>query len=176
MELINEILAFSAGEACMLSGVAFKRLDGWARSGFIVPSLQAPHAEYRARRRYGFRDIVELTIARKLRDIGFSLQALRTIQQLLRRDYQAPFAQAWLITDGHDVFELRKNQADIISVLRHPGQACLPFAVLDVGRTVQELIAVAAAQREMTEQAIREKIARAEPPQRKTTHMFYGAS
>src|SRR5215813_1311328 len=176
MDVIDEILAFSAGEACMLSGVAFKRLDGWARSGFIVPSVQAPHADYRARRRYSFRDIVELTIARKLRDIGFSLQALRTIQQLLRRDYQAPFAQAWLITDGHDVFALRKKQADITSVLRHPGQSCLPFAVLDVGRTVEELIAVAAAQREMTVQEIREKIARAEPAQRKTTHMLHGAS
>jgi DNA-binding transcriptional MerR regulator len=179
MELINEILAFSAGEACRFSGVAFKRLDGWARSGFIVPSVQAPHADYHARRRYSFRDIVELTVARKLRDnIGVSLQALRTIKKILRRDYQAPFAQAWLITDGHDFFELREKQADITSVLRHPGQSksCLPFAVLDIGRTVQELIAVAAAERDMTIQEIREKIARDEPAQGKTTHMLHGAS
>ena len=86
-------------------------------------------------RRYSFRDIVELTVARKLRDnIGVSLQALRTIQKILSRDYQAPFAQAWHITDGHDFFELREKQADITSVLRQPGQSksCLPFAVLDM--------------------------------------------
>jgi DNA-binding transcriptional MerR regulator len=176
MELINDILAFSAGEACRFSGVAFKRLDSWARSGFIVPSLRSPQAGHHAHRRYSFRDIVELTIARKLRDIGFSLHALRTIQQLLRRDYQAPFAQAWLITDGHDVFELRKTQADIISVLRHPGQICLPLAVLDIGRTVQELIAVAAAHHEMTVHTIREKIAQDATAQRKTPHLSHGAS
>jgi DNA-binding transcriptional MerR regulator len=176
MELLNDILAFSAGEACLFSGVAFKRLDGWARSGFIVPSLQAPHADYHARRRYSFRDLVELTVARKFRDIGVSLQALRTIQKLLRRDYQAPFAEAWLITDGIDVFELREKQTDIISVLRHPGQSCLPFTVLDVGRTVEELIAAATAQRAMTVQEIREHIARDEIAQRKPTQMFHGAS
>jgi DNA-binding transcriptional MerR regulator len=169
MELINDSLAFSAGEACTLSGVAFKRLDGWARSGFITPSVQAPSAQYHARRRYSFRDIVELTVARKLRDIGFSLHALRHIQKVLRRDYQAPFADAWLISDGHDVFELRQEQADIISVLRHPGQSCLPFAVLDVGRTVQELLEVTASQRDMTIAEIREQIAHGETAQRKTT-------
>ena len=171
MELRNERLAFSAGEACLLSGVAFKRLDGWARSGFITPSVQAPQADYRARRRYSFRDIVELTVARKLRDIGFSLQALRRIQQVLRRDYRAPFADAWLISDGHDVFELRMEQADIISVLRHPGQSCLPFAVLDVGRTVQELLEATAIQRALTREEIREQIARGETIQRKTSQM-----
>jgi DNA-binding transcriptional MerR regulator len=150
MDLTNDILGFSAGEACALSGVAFKRLDYWARSGFVPPSVRAPEAGYRARRRYSFRDVVELTVVRKLRDVGFSLQALRRIKKLLRRDYHAPFADAWLISDGHDVFELRKKQADIISVLHHPGQSCLPLAVLDVGRTVQELMELAAAHRQMT--------------------------
>jgi DNA-binding transcriptional MerR regulator len=171
MDLVNESLAFSAGEACALSGVAFKRLDGWARSGFITPSVQAPSTHYRARRRYSFRDIVELTVARKLRDLGFSLHALRRIQQVLRRDYPAPFADAWLITDGQDVFELRTEQTGIISVLRSPGQACLPFAVLDVGRTVEELLEVLGRQRTLTREQIREHIARGETTQPKTIRM-----
>lgn len=165
MDLINNILAFGAGEACTLSGVHMKRLDYWARSGFITPSVQAPEVGYRARRRYSFRDVVELTVARKLRDIGFSLHALRHIQKLLRREYHAPFADAWLISDGHDVFELRQEEAAIISVLHHPGQSCLPITVLDVGRTVQELMELAAAQHNRTVEEIREQIAHGDPAQ-----------
>ena len=158
MDLINDILAFGAGEACALSGVAYKRLDYWARSDFICPSIVAPTGD-KARRRYGFQDIVELTVARKLRDVGFSVKALRRIQKLLRREYHSPFAQAWLISDGHDVFEIRKDRAEILSLLHHPGQSCLPIAVLDLGRTAQELMELAAAHLQMTVDEIRERIA-----------------
>jgi DNA-binding transcriptional MerR regulator len=159
MDLINNILAFGAGEACALSGVAYKRLDYWSRSGFITPSVIAPEGGNKARRRYGFQDIIELTVARKLRDVGFSLQALRQIQKMLRRDYHAPFAEAWLISDGHDVFELCKTKAAIVSVLRRPGQLCLPTMVLDIGATAQEVIELAASHYQMTIAEIREHIA-----------------
>ena len=159
MDLINNILAFGAGEACALSGVAYKRLDYWSRSGFITPSVIAPEGGNKARRRYGFQDVIELTVARKLRDVGFSLQALRQIQKILRRDYHTPFAEAWLISDGHDVFELCKTKAAIVSVLRRPGQLCLPTMVLDVGATAQELIQLTAAHLQMTVDEIRERIA-----------------
>lgn len=159
MNLTDNVLSFGAGEACELSGVAFKRLDYWARSGFITPSVRAPRGGNKARRRYSFRDVVELTVVRKLRDVGFSLQALRQIQKILRRDYHAPFAQAWLISDGHDVFELCKKRSEIVSVLRRPGQLCLPTMVLDVGATAQELMQLAAAHLQMTVDEIRERIA-----------------
>jgi DNA-binding transcriptional MerR regulator len=159
MNLIDNVLSFGAGEVCELSGVAFKRLDYWARSGFLTPSVRAPKGGNKARRRYSFRDVVELTVVRKLRDVGFSLQALRQIQKILRRDYHAPFAQAWLISDGHDVFELCKKRTEIVSVLRRPGQLCLPTMVLDVGATAQELIQLTAAHLQMTVDEIRERIA-----------------
>jgi DNA-binding transcriptional MerR regulator len=159
MNLTDNVLSFGAGEACELSGVAFKRLDYWARSGFITPSIRAPEGGNKARRRYSFRDLVELTVVRKLRDVGFSLQALRQIQKILRRNYHAPFAQAWLISDGHDVFEIRQDKAEILSLLHHPGQSCLPIAVLDLGRTVQELMELAASQHQITVAEIRERIA-----------------
>ena len=159
MDLTNGMLGFSAGEACRFSRVAFKRLDYWARSGFITPSVRAPEGGNKARRRYSFRDLVELAVARKLRDVGFSLPALRKIQTMLQRDYHAPFAQAWLISDGHNVFEIRQDKAEIVSLLHHPGQSCLPIAVLDLGRTAQELMELAAAHLQMTVDEIRERIA-----------------
>jgi DNA-binding transcriptional MerR regulator len=160
MELLNNMLAFSAGEACRYSGVAYKRLDYWARSGFICPSIVAPESGNSARRRYSFRNLVELTVARKLRDLGFSLQALRCVQRLLQKEYPAPFAQAWLISDGHDIFRLSKTGNEILSVLCDPGQAFLPFAVLDLGRTAHDLVAAIALDTGTTAEEIRELIAR----------------
>ncbi len=160
MDLIHDVLAFTSGEACALSCVAFKRLDYWARSGFVSPSVVAPEAGNKARRRYSFRDIIALTVARKLRDIGFSLQALRRVHTLLQQDYPlAPFAQAWLISDGHDIFKLSKDEKEILSVLRHPGQWCLPVMVLDLGRTTQELVTAVALNTKTTAEEIRERIA-----------------
>jgi|SRR5215831_15924678 len=170
MALIHDVFAFGAGEACALSGIAYKRLDYWARSGFITPSVIAPAAGNKARRRYDFQDLVELTVARKLRDIGFSLQALRKIQTLLRSAYRAPFAQAWLISNGHDIFELREHQAEILSLLSHPGQSCLPMTVLDLGRTAQELVELAASYLHTTAAEIRERIARGEGQSQGTQH------
>lgn len=159
MDLMNNMLAFSSGEACALSGLAYKRLDYWARSGFIAPTVIAPEDGNKARRRYSFRNLVELTVARKLRDIGFSLQALRRVRDLLQKQYPAPFAQAWLISDGHDIFALSEKETGILSLLRHPGQSCLPLAVLDLGRTTQELIAAVALDTGRTAEDIRERIA-----------------
>jgi DNA-binding transcriptional MerR regulator len=166
MDLFNDRLAFSSVEACKLSGVGFKRLDGWARSGFIAPSVQAPSTTYHFRRRYSFQDIIELAVARKLRDTGFSLDALRQIKKVLRRDFH-PLPKR-LISDGHDVFELRQKQTLYQLAPRH-GQACLPLTILDVGRTVQELLEIAAVQRDATIAEIREQIARGEMIQRKKT-------
>ena len=162
MELINNMLAFSAGEACRLSGVAYKRLDYWARSGFITPTVVTPEDGNKARRRYSFRNLVALTVARKLRDIGFSLQALRRIHDLLHTSYPVPFAQAWLISDGHDIFELSETETEILSLLRHPGQSCLPLTVLDLGRTTQELLTAVALNTGTAAEDIRERIARGE--------------
>jgi DNA-binding transcriptional MerR regulator len=175
MDLINNILAFGAGEACALSGIAYKRLDYWSRSGFITPSVVTPEAGNKARRRYSFRNLVELTVARKLRDIGFSLQALRRVHDLLQKRYPAPFAQAWLISDGHDIFALSEKETEILSLLRHPGQSCLPLAVLDLGRTTQELIAAVALDTGTTADEIRERIAcGAGEPQPKRTTAYVG--
>jgi DNA-binding transcriptional MerR regulator len=161
MKLIGEKLGFQAKEACAFSGVGYKRLDQWARSGFLPPSLAAPDEETHRFRYYSFSDIVALTVARKLRDTGFSLEALLRIKTMLAHDYQDPlWAHAWLISDGHDIFELRHDSKEILSLLQHPGQVCMPVTVLDLGRTAEELIEMAAKDLQKTRAEVRELIAR----------------
>jgi DNA-binding transcriptional MerR regulator len=82
MKLIGENLGFQAKEACAFSGVGYKRLDNWARTGFIRPSLAAPDEDTHRFRYYSFNDVVALAVARKLRDTGFSLRALQRIKTM----------------------------------------------------------------------------------------------
>lgn len=161
MKFIGDIIGFQAKEACAFSGLQYRRLDNWAKTGFIVPSLAAPDEAKQRFRYYSFTDIVALTVARKLRDTGFSLRALRCIKTRLAQDYQDPlWAHAWLISDGHDLFEVRRERSDILSLLQHPGQVCMPVTVLDLDGTVEELVSRAAEGLQKTKAEIRELIAR----------------
>jgi DNA-binding transcriptional MerR regulator len=143
MNITSDTLSFSSGEACALSGLAYKRMDAWARSGFIAPSLKGPHGD-KARRRYSFKDIVSLTVARKLGDMGFSLPALRKMHTVLRK-HRASFADAWMIVGNGDVFQVTKDPDAVVSIVKNPGQARMPVTILDLGHTVKELQEMAAA-------------------------------
>jgi DNA-binding transcriptional MerR regulator len=128
---------YPAGEAARLSGVNYPVLDYWARSGFIVPSLQQAHGKGSARA-YSFTDIVALRVARQLREAGVSLQALRKVVERLREKdrLNTPLADAYLLTDGTEVYERRGDE--VLALLQRPGQGCLWF-VVDLAGAVNEL-------------------------------------
>ena len=127
---------FSAGRAAKLSGVPYRTLDYWARSRFLAPSL-VPAAGKGTQRLYSFQDLVALRVARELRAAGISLQALRkVIRHLRRRRKGASFANTFLVSDGHDVFERRGDE--LISTMRLPGQLASAW-LIDLGYIVEEL-------------------------------------
>jgi DNA-binding transcriptional MerR regulator len=134
---------WTAPHAARLTGLGYARLDNWDRSGFLSPSLVAASGKGRTRR-YSFRDLVALRVARELRDAGVTLQGLRKVVAELRarESVEQPLASTWLVTDGRDVFIRRGDE--VMSVLQRPGQQCLTF-VVDLSRAVEELRAALAA-------------------------------
>jgi hypothetical protein len=79
---------------------------------------------------------------------------------MLAHDYQDPlWAHAWIISDGHDLFALRHHRQEILSLLKHPGQSCMPITVLDVACTAEELVTMAAQDLQKTKAEVRELIA-----------------
>jgi DNA-binding transcriptional MerR regulator len=129
---------FTAKQVVALTGVPYKRLDSWANSGFLMPSLAEADGTG-SRRLYSFQDLIALRTAKILRDAGISLQGLRKVMQFLRdtRRLGHPLVQARLIVAGDDVLMVQ-NDGDLMSVLRHPGQHVLRV-VVDLGRVVQAL-------------------------------------
>ncbi len=133
---------YSAGQAARLSRTPYRTLDYWAKSGFLAPSL-APARGKGSQRRYSFADLVALRVASLLREQGISLRQLRRVVARLReRGYDAPLAQAYLVSDGRDVYERRGDE--LTSLLRQPGQGTFLW-VLNLGEVEQALRAELAA-------------------------------
>jgi DNA-binding transcriptional MerR regulator len=128
---------FSFGQVVKLSCVKARTLDHWAATGFLPPSIRKAKGTG-TKRVYAFSDVVAARVVSDLRAAGASLQGLRKVVRELRKmDFTSPLAEARLIVSGKDVY-LKDNQ-ELISVLRNPGQAHFPFTVLDLEATVKIL-------------------------------------
>ena len=131
---------FSAGLASRLSEVPYRTLDYWAISGFLPPSCQVARGKG-SMRAYTFRDLVQLRVAKRMRDAGISLQGLRKVKKCLQRqfNFKAPFAEAYLVTNGQDVFEVKKDREEVWSLLSAPGQRTHPWILLNLAETASEV-------------------------------------
>ncbi len=116
------VRAYGVGEVEKLSGISRITLHVWDRSGFIRPTVVGGGAGTGNRRKYSFSDIVALRVAKRLRDDGISLQALRRVSKYLREreNVENPFAERYLAVHGTDVVMVRKDE--VVSLLQSPGQ------------------------------------------------------
>ena len=110
---------FSKKAVIALTGVSYKQLDHWAVTGLIRPSVKAAKGKG-SRREYSFRDLVQIRVAKGLRDEGISLQKIRSTLIYLRRhfpDKEAPLAQLKFVTNGSDIFVLDKDPQIVLDAL-----------------------------------------------------------
>ena len=140
MEGYHTASVWTAGQVARLSGVPYRTVDYWATTGFIPPSVQAAHGRGQWRG-YSFRDIIQLRVAKRLRDAGISLQGLRTIKRRLQQErrLEAPFAEMYLVTNGRDVYEVKHGKDAVWSLLSEPEQRSFPWVILDLSQTVAEV-------------------------------------
>uniref|UniRef100_A0A7V4G855 MerR family transcriptional regulator n=1 Tax=Desulfobacca acetoxidans TaxID=60893 RepID=A0A7V4G855_9BACT len=119
-----------------LTGVSYKQLDHWAVTGLIRPSVKAAKGKG-SRREYSFRDLVQIRVAKGLRDEGISLQKIRSALIFLRKhfpDTEAPLAQLKFVTNGSDIFVLERDPQKVLDALR--GQFVFSLAL---GELIDEL-------------------------------------
>ena len=130
---------FYAGEAANITGIPYRTIDHWARTGLITPSISEAKGAGRSRL-YSFKDLVALRVARDLRDKGTSIQSLRKVVKLLRTmGMDSPLAEAKLLVIGKDV-AIVKDAHEIESVLSTPGQLYLnPGTIFDLRKPIAEV-------------------------------------
>lgn len=114
-------------------GITYRQLDYWARTELVSPTVR-PAGGSGTSRLYGFRDILELKIVKRLLDTGVSLQQIRTAVEHLRMRGTTDLSQVTLMSDGASVYECTSND-EVIDLLAG-GQGVFGIAI---GRVWQEV-------------------------------------
>ncbi len=123
------VAGFGAKVVKEITGVSRMQLQHWDRTGIVRPSIKIG-AGKGSRREYSFKDLVQLKVAKRLREQGISLQKIRKSLEFLRRnfpDVKAPLAELRFITDGVDIFVLTHDPDVILDALK--GQFAFSFAL-----------------------------------------------
>lgn len=120
--------AYSGPQAARIAGVTYRRLDYWARKGFIRPTIQNPRGRGNYRL-YSVLDILGLKVAKRLRSQGVGLKTIRrAVQTLMQagRTYQDTLTQYSFFVRGGKLYVLTDDPSRAVEVSRG---AQLVFAI-----------------------------------------------
>lgn len=112
---------FSGTQAADIVGITYRRLDYWARTDLVRPSA-VDAAGSGSRRRYTYRDLLELKVVKQLLDAGIKLTAIREVFSYLRDHVDTDISSAHIVINGSSV--VLCDGDDLIDVVRH-GQGVL---------------------------------------------------
>src|SRR4051794_5699485 len=121
---------FSGKRAAEIVGITYRQLDYWARTDLIRPSLADAQGSG-SRRRYSYRNLLELKVIKTLLDAGIKLESVRGAFSYLRENLGEDVASAQLVICGTSAVLVRDGQELIDVVNRTRGQGVLNLLALD---------------------------------------------
>jgi len=134
---MTEILStfFSGPMVCRLTGVTYRQLDYWARTGLVTPSI-TPAMGSGSKRKYAYLDVLEVKVIKSLLTSGVSLARARQAVECLRNSLGADLASSSLVmSDSGSV--LAHSDGDLVDLLRG-GQGV--FNIFNLAGVVTELM------------------------------------
>ncbi len=138
--------SFTSSQVSERTGLTPRQLQWWDEQGLVVPAREGH------RRLYSAKDLAELAILSDLRRRGFSLQRVRKMILLLRREFGHRLADLLsrgpglhLLTDGESVF-LCDSERGVIDLLRDTQQPLLAICIHPSAALAQSQVAPAASQ------------------------------
>ncbi len=134
----QEQVGFSGTKAAQIVGITYRQLDYWARTDLVRPSL-VDAAGSGSRRRYSYRDLLELKVIKKLLDAGVRLESVRNVFDYVRNQVNTDIASAHIVIDGGQVLLCEGDEW--IDVVRQ-------------GQGVLQLLPVAAVKQEIDQQIV----------------------
>lgn len=128
-------LGFSGSQAAKVVGISYRQLDYWARTDLIRPSLSDASGSG-SRRKYSYKDLLELRVIKSLLDAGIKLEAVRAVFDYLRAHVDTEIASAHLVISGGTVM-LAHDDGELIDLVKR-GQGVLTN-VLSLSNVKQEV-------------------------------------
>jgi DNA-binding transcriptional MerR regulator len=128
---------FTSADVRAILGIPQRTLDYWDERDVVKPS-KTPAAGKGTSREYTFDDLLDLSVVQRLRQMGLSLQRIRKGLAYLRETKPGKRIgkDIVLVTDGEDLFEKRRRDKTLVSVL-HKGQTA--FSVVFLGQISEQL-------------------------------------
>jgi len=123
---------YSSRSICNIIGLTYKQLDYYARTNFIIPSIQIADG-YGSRRLYSFNDALQLKVVKKLLDAGVSLQKIREIKKYLE-GFNYKLQNVTILSDGSKAY-LCTSAKEVYDVMQM-GQGVFALAL---GKVLQDL-------------------------------------
>lgn len=125
---------FSGPTVCRLTGVTYRQLDYWARTGLVTPSIQSAQGSG-SKRTYSYGDLLEVKVIKSLLNSGVSLARARQAVECLRNALGTDLASSSIVlSDAGSV--LAHDAGDLVDLLRG-GQGV--FNIVPLASVVAEL-------------------------------------
>lgn len=125
---------FSGRRTAEIVGISYRQLDYWARTDLVRPSLADAQGSG-TRRRYSYRDLLELKVIKQLLDAGLKLESVREVFAYLRESLGEDVTTANLVINGRHSVVVASGD-ELIDVL-NAGQGV--FNVLALGGVKDDL-------------------------------------
>jgi len=115
---------FSGTKAAEIVGITYRQLDYWARTDLVRPSM-ADASGSGSRRRYSYRDLLELKVIKNLLDAGIKLESVRDVFTYLRDHVSTDITAAHIVIngtqvvlcDGDELIDVVRNGQGVLNVL-----------------------------------------------------------
>lgn len=132
---------FSADSARRLTGVTYRQLDYWDKTGLVRPSVRGAKGKG-SRRVYSFQDVVELRVVSGMLASGISLPAVRKAVGCLQEHFEhvsRPLAQLTLLASGRKVLVRTDDPRKMVDATSG-GQVVVAVPVGAIAREVQKSV------------------------------------
>ncbi len=141
---------FSADTARRLTGVTYRQLDYWDKTGLVRPSIRGAQGKG-SRRIYSFQDVVELRVVSRMLASGVSLPAVRKAVRYLQGHFDhvtRPLAQLTLVASGRSIL-VRTNDPRHLVDAASGGQVIVAVSVAAIARELEKNVVELSAPRQI---------------------------
>ncbi len=123
---------FSGKAAAEIVGITYRQLDYWARTNLVRPSLAEARGSG-SRRKYSYRDLLELKLIKTMLDSGIKLESVRDAFAYLRTNLGEDVASARLVIAGASAVVVRDDaeMIEVVNGLHGQGVLNLNLVTLD---------------------------------------------
>ncbi len=129
-----QTMGFSGPMVCRVTGITYRQLDYWSRTGLVTPSI-TPASGSGSKRAYSYAEVLEVKVIKSLLDAGVALAKARQAVECLRGSLGVDLASASLVLSESGSV-LAHSDGDLVDLLRG-GQGV--FNIVPLGGVVAEL-------------------------------------